>query len=225
MKTSNIILLTLIGSITFFLIAGMLQLRFTGKKRVYAEVLLSSETLPEFSHLVIRRSVNLSIVPATHTRIVVKGGKTSATPDVKYHQRGDTLFIERIRMADNDWTLAVTIETPAENIRHISATDTRFALMNFAADSLLVDLKNSRLSIHGDRLMKVDYLKLSGSDDSNFYTSKIEIGRVDVYLERSQARMPGPIQTLRRSLHGNSTLFAPKVLDLGLTKDSSSRLQ
>lgn len=130
MKTSNIIITSLVGSITLIILASFLQLRLTGaKKSQYAEQVYSAVDLAAFKYLLIRESLNVSIIPSHNTaRLVIRNARGQEKPIVDYRQKGETLFIDRVKFGRNDRTLTVTIHVPDGELQWIKASGAMFAI-------------------------------------------------------------------------------------------------
>lgn len=223
MKTSNILLLVLIGSVTCAIVAGAMQMRFTGAKRsAYVEDSAAID-LNDFRYLVIRKSLNLEIIPSEKTQLVIRHGKYESKPVIQYHQKGDTLFLDEIQFGHESRTLSVTIETPLANLKWINADNSHFSMKDFPARSLRIELAHSRFYFYGENTIRIGSLAITGIDGSVINTHMVEIDTVELYLDRSEARMPDRIGKLRGSMTNNAVVFAPEVRDIELRKDSLSR--
>ncbi|MEX2232486.1 MAG: hypothetical protein WD824_10015 [Cyclobacteriaceae bacterium] len=223
MKTSNIILLTMIGSITIVIISGALQLRFTGlKKSEYAEA-STIHDLKEFRYLVIRQSLNLAIATSETTNLVIRHAKDQNRPVVRYREAGDTLFIDEIKFGQGSRTLSVTLKTPLKNLKWITARDAAFSLQDFPSDFLHIDLNNSRLYISGENQVKMGTLEIKAVNQSHVDGNNVQVDTLEVDLDHSELRMPDNIYKLKGSIKNHATIHAPQVTEIEFRKDSLSR--
>ena len=225
MKTSNTILITLIGSISLIIVAGAMQLRFTGiEKTKLAEQLFLSSDLTEFKYLVIRESVNLTVAHSDETKLMVWNAPGEEKPAVRYHFTGDTLIIDQIKFGSHARTLAVTINTPSQNIEWIDVENSEFSLKDFAVKSLAIKLSGSRLNLYAEKTLKAGKLKITGIGDSYIDAYNVQLDTLELHLDKSQARISVPIGKLKGAMVNNASLFIQDVADIEFRKDSSSRL-
>lgn len=226
MKTSNIILSTLIGTITLVIISGALQLRLTGEKKLdYVDKVYSETSLSDFKYIIIKESTNLNIISSNESKLQVYFPPGEKKPQVLFHQQGDTLFIDHIRMGANDRSLFVNVKTPVENVLWIQAKNAAFSVSDFPAKALTIDLNNSRLSIHANSTLKMGTLNINAMENSQIDSHDVSIDTLTIHLDQSQARLPVSIHKLRGTMSHSSSLFANDVSDIEFKKDSSSHLQ
>ncbi len=226
MKTSNMILITLIGTITLVIISGALQLRLTGERKLdYVDKVYSETSLSEFKYIIIKESVNLNIISSNESKLQVYFPPGEKKPQILFHQQGDSLFIDHIKMGADDRSLFVTVETPVGNVLGIKAQNAAFSVSDFPAKALTIDLKNSRLSIHANSALKMGTLNINAVENSQIDSRNVHIDTLTIHLNQSQARLPVLIHKLRGTMSHNSSLFANDVSDMEFKKDSSSHFQ
>lgn len=228
MKTSNIILTCLAGGITLIITAAFLQLRFTGlKKAEYADKISATIDLPTFKFLLIRESMNLSIVPSHSTSLVIENGKDQEKPLVDYHLRGDTLFIDRVKFAREDRTLSVTLHTPPGSLEWIKAEKTTFKLRGYDAKALNIHLDNSTLSLYSTDSVHIKNLQINGTNHSQVNAwanaASVHIDSLDLNLDASEAVFLTTIDHLSGSMVNHSKVFPGDAMNVNFTKDESSR--
>jgi hypothetical protein len=226
MKTSNIILSTLIGSITLLIVTGAMQLRITGAlKSPGAEQVYADTDLAPFKYLVIRKALNLSISPSDKAKITIYNAAGQGNPNVRYHQEGDTLFIDEIAFNTGDRTLFVVVTTPPQNVVSIRGKNSTFALKDFPAEMLRVELDESKLSVGGQNGLRVGTLKISGINNSEVYISEVRLDTLDLSLDHSEGNISGAITKLKGSMINHASLTARDVNDIEFKKDSTSILR
>jgi hypothetical protein len=220
------ILSTLIGSITLVIVTGAMQLRFTGDlKSPFAEKVYSESDLNGFKYLVIRKAINLSISASEQTRITIYNAEGQGKPNVRYHQDGDTLFIDEIALNPGDRTLSVVVKAPPRNIISIRSENSAFELSDFPTQMLLIDLDESRLSLNGRNDLRVGTLKISGINNSELNINEVQLDTLDLTLDHSEGNIQGAIMKLRGSMVNHASLTARDVNDIEFKKDSSSTLR
>ena len=226
MKTSNIILLSLVGSITVVIITIALQLRFTGTKKSDRIDVISSEIkLAPFKYLVVHTSSNFSIEASEEVGMVIRNGAGNPTPGVEYRQDGDTLFINRMQPNEGQRSFSFAVKTPVSNLVGIFAEDASFSLMDFDSESLVVDLRKSRMNMQSAKAVNAGNLTLRATEDSHVYTSNVRFDTVEFYLDDAEARLSDRINQLRGSIKNGASVFAPQAFDIQLKRDSTSRFQ
>jgi hypothetical protein len=223
MKTSNIILVTIIGGITFTILAGALQLRFTGTKKDGFSEISSTIDLNEFRHIVVRNAVNLSLIPSPDTKMVIRTGKDEAQPTVQYRENGDTLVIDAILFGHKSRTMSVSIQLPSENLKTIWAEKSSFVIMDFHAGALQIHLDQSRLTIEADHITRMENISITGVAESQFHARNVLIDTCNIQLNNSHARIPDKVMTLAGSITNHSSLFAPRAANIAISKNSLSR--
>lgn len=227
MKTSNIILTCLAGSVTLIVTTAFLQLRFTGlKKAEYADKVSATIDLPPFSFLFIRESMKLSIVPSHSTGLVIENGKDQQKPVVDYHVQGDTLFIDRVKFGREDRTLSVTLQTPPGSLEWIKAEETTFKLQGYNANALSIHLDNSRLSLYSAGAVHIRNLQITGTKHSRVNAwanaDRVHIDSLDLNLDASEAVFLNTIDYLSGSMVNHSKVFPGGAMNVNFTKDESS---
>jgi hypothetical protein len=224
MKTSNIILTTLIGSITFVIVTAFLQVRLTGEKKgKFTEQVYLDEDLPVFKYLVIKNAMNLQVMSAPQSKIIVTQGKGESNPRIKYHQQGDTLFIDEIGFGQDSWSLFVRLQTPSENLQLIHAYNSGFSISDFTSNSLRVMLDNSRLDIGDNDDSTIRSLDINGINNSSVDAHQGKLDTVLLNLDHSEARFSASIKKLKAAMANHSSLSSENVGDLEVKKDDSSR--
>ena len=224
MKTSNIILTILVGSITFVIVTAFLQVRLTGEKAgKFTEHVYLDKDLPAFKYLVLKDAMNLQVMSAPQPKITVTQGKGENDPRIKFHQQGDTLFIDEIGFGQDSRSLSVRLQTPSENLQLILASNSGFSISDFNSSSLQVKLDNSRLDIGDHENSKIMSLKITGINNSSVNAHQGKLDTVLLNLDHSEARLSSSIKKLKAVMANHSSISSENVGDLEVKKDDSSR--
>jgi len=223
MKISNIILLTLIGSISTIIIAGALQLRFTGTEKAHLwEETSEALDLQPFRHLVIKKAWNINIQSSQELNLVISGVKGEEKPRLYFHQIGDTLFIDSIGLRPEHRTFGFTLNTPIENLQEVYAQGSYFSIADFHGDSLKITLDKSNLDLRSVKTERMGSLDLIGVNQSSIGTHKVQFDAVKLSLDNSSARF-GHIIKLKGSISNKATVHTQRVNLIELKMDSTSR--
>lgn len=224
MKTSNIILSALIGSISLFIIVGAIDVRLSELKTSHEQA-FDEIPLSPFRHLVIRRSVNLTIRPSEESKIMVHRGQAEIMYEGIYWLEGDTLFIDGSRPEPDAQILSILIQIPPGNLKSIMAENAAFSMSEFPTPQLTVSLANSRLRIYGASSGRIGSLHIKGTNDSDVTALDSSIDTLQLHLDKSNARIQSYVGVLSGAMTDHSSLYAREVSDFQFKKDSTSRLQ
>src|SRR5690606_32185098 len=121
MKTSNIILTSLLGSITVTTMAMMIDIGFGGGSPEYTEYDRQDISLPAFNHLQVHDNSRSVIVEAASSRsIKLFTMKGHQIPSITYHMEGDTLVIDQF---ENHKQVGAyfTLQVPHNDLQGITA--------------------------------------------------------------------------------------------------------
>lgn len=222
MKLSNIILSSLIGSISLAIIAGSLQLRLTGELKSYnAPANVDTIGVAPFRNLVIHKAWNLTIMPGDEPGIVILGAADGMQPKIHYHTSGDTLHIDSIGKLPPGRGFWMSIHTP-DGLGQIRGQHASFTLMDYNGDELAVNLDDSRFTMNAKGTSTIGRLQITGKNGSVFIANRVAFDTVTVDLLASQATINDEIDKLRGSIKHGSSLSAPRAADIQLQKDAGS---
>lgn len=225
MKLSNIILLSLIGSVSVAIIAGSLQLRLTGElKSNYYNKDVDTIRVEPFRHLVIHKAWNVTIMAGEKPGIVIQSASGGVKPSIHYHTSGDTLHIDSVRLLPDVRGFWMSVHAP-EGLTHISGTNASFGLMNYSGEALTVNLDDSRFSINASDTSRIGRLDIIETNGSAFEAHRVSFDTVAVDLVSSQATLDGEIDKLHGAIMNGSRLRAPGATDIQIRKDSGSTWQ
>src|SRR5690606_9490929 len=147
MKTSNILLTSLLGSITVTTLAMMMDIGYGDGDPEYTQYDKQDISLPAFSHIQVRDN---------HRSVIVKSGapcaiqicsmKGNQRPSVTYHLQGDTLVIEQFE--DHKQVGAYfTLQVPKNELQGISAVNTEVILNDYPFETMSLSLNKAKVQI------------------------------------------------------------------------------
>ncbi len=228
MKTSNIILAAVAGSITILLVTGILQNRFFGP--VYAEgqqdynLESSAIDLPAFKYLVIRNEANVEILSPGKNQLILRYDKGEAIPVNAYHVSGDTLYVgnpdDSVR--NNAYT---QLSIPPMDYARIQGINSHFRFTDFYSQRMALALDNAEADLsdaHGQDLKTLDMHGLNGSQINS---GEFHVDSLSLWLDDTKANMGG-VKTgnLSGSIKNHSELNIKDVSHFDFTRDESSKL-
>lgn len=226
MKLSNIILISLVGSISVVIIVGALQLRLTGElKSAYFNKEVDTIHLAPFRHLVIRKVWNLTIMPGDQPAIVSHRASGETEPVIHYHASGDTLYIDSVKLRSSAKSFWLSLHVPQRGLGFIHATNAHLNMMDYMGDELSVNLEDSRLFLNTAGTSMIGQLLLTETRGSVFEAQRVNFETVTIDLHGSRAAISGDVARLRASMKNRSTLRAPRATDIQLRKDLESTWQ
>ncbi len=227
MKTSNIILTFIIGSISFLLVTGILQNRYfiPANARSGGDYNLESHAidLPAFRYLVIRNEDNVEIISPGKNQIIVRYAPGDSIPGVTYHVTGDTLYVGNSSdsLRNNAYS---QLSVPTMDRVVIKSFNSHFRFGNFCSSriSLILDKSMADLSDgHGQDLKE---LYVQGYNESQVNSGTFHVDSLRLQLDDSKAFLPLNADNLGGTIKNNSELNIKDVGHFDFTKDESSRL-
>lgn len=230
MKTSNIILISLFGSITVFILAAFTELRINGireenkQSQPSMEKQFSAVALSPVKYIVIGETTNLTITRGEQTELAVRIGIEDNDPIVQHQVHGDTLFIDKIAFGTNGVTLMAELKLDPDNLKWISATQSSFSISNMSINGLIVDIDHTRLALHSNQNIRFGSIKINGTNSSDFSASNIEFDSVHLNLDHSSAWIDASAHQVDATLKNESTLSASQADNITSSKDKSSRI-
>ncbi len=233
MKTSNIILVSVIASFMLTpIIGGLLQNRFLNKSKSETqgspetqdspEVLLNYIELPDYKYLVIEDQKDITIETSVDNQLILKNEEGFPTPKVDYHVNRDTLFIDDIsKSAENKYP--IIIHTPLKDVGWIEGRNSDFKISNISAGKLFLKLDDSKVVISNSAEKKIRDLTIYGSNGSRINSNSFQVDDLVIHLDHSNASIPVSIENLSGSLVNGSKLYVKEVNHFDFTKDKSSK--
>lgn len=223
MKTSNILLTSLLGSITATTLAMMIDIGYGGGDPEYTEYDQNDITLPTFTHLRVHDNERSVIVQTSSTgSIRLLTMKGHQMPSITWHMQGDTLVIDRF---ENHKQVGAyfTLQVPSDDLQGISAQNTEIILNDYPFERMSLYLDNAKVQIYPKDRYNPRQLFVTGDRHAHVNVSaKIDTLAVD--LDQSSIVVDDAINVLRGSMENSSSLGVRKVEVFEFRKDESSRL-
>jgi hypothetical protein len=222
MKTSNIILLIIIASISLIILLGAIDMRVNGGNATRG---YSSTVVTPFKYLILKETTNVTVKASDEFEIAIETGHDELNPQVSFHADGDTLVMDYARLAPDHRTVSVFIGVPPEHLEWIKAKNASFQLADFSTGALIIHLDNSQLNIIGKRQTKSGSVKITCINDSEINTFDGAMDTLYLQMDNSRARLRSRVNKLKGSMANRSSLLAREMMQIEFQRDSTSFIQ
>lgn len=223
MKTSNILLTTLFGSITVTTLAMIIDIGYGGGSPEHTEYDQEDISLPAFKHLEVRDNDRSVIVKAASSgSIKLSTMKGDQMPSIIYHMQGDTLVIDHFENHEQA-SAYFTVQVPYNDLQGISVTNTEVVLNDYPFERMSLFLDNGKVQIYPEERNTLTRLSVHGINHSHVNVSTT-VDTLSLNLDQSSAVVDDAINVLRGSIENSSSLGVRKVDVFEFRKDESSRL-
>ena len=224
MKTSNIIVISLIASVTLIITTGMVEFRIKGVHRgVVADKWLefTPKAVPAFHFITIQDCSNVTLVASDAFVLNLVEPKEGVTR-LSYEVKHDTLYVKGA--PDLDRGDPVSINAPAHQVRSVQALHSRVTVTSTSLDQFVIRADESSVSM--DTHLAINTLIVEGVNNSriDFFQTNV-IQTLELNLDHSEMHTNSPLEKLKGSIRNHSTAQVNNVGELTFTKDRTSRLQ
>lgn len=225
MKTSNKILIGLLSTILFVIMAFFFDIRVFGEHRNERRAIAKTENLSvgNFKHIEIENLKSIKIAPSDTNNIQFISFNDTTKLNISYVVENDTLKItgKRSTAFKGSYTLYAN-----SNIESITVKDSKIRLSGLDQDRIYLNVVDGEVS----------YKRNSENESSGFKKTKIkginsriyfwdaEIDTLEIDIEKSRAEFRKNINTVNASVKSNSQLHLKNVEKLKLVKDADSRI-
>ncbi len=225
MKTSNKILIGLLSTILFVMMAFILDIRIFGEHSSERFTEAKSENLPleDFRHVVIENLRNIKISPSESNHIYFVTYNDTTTINISYAVENDTLKISRTPSSSDQRSYTLYTSTTIESI---STKDSKIRLSGFNQDSIYLNISGGEISSlerNDSDFSNFKKVKITGLN-SRIYFWDVEIDTLEIDIEKSRAEFRKDINTVNASVKSKSQLHLKNVEKLELVKDADSRI-
>ena len=232
MKTSNIILSSLIGSITLLCILGLISYKLTSTPR--AQPILEHENhqthsieLRDFRYLEVKESKDFFIEIATgldrEIKIITRAG--TEIPVVDYHISGDSLFIDNFHPNSNNsnwWVSHLTIYIPVGELKGVKGKNAKLKFQNFTGTFPEIDADATQIII--DNSSGKGKLVCNLRNKSTL-TINNRIDTLYMHLDNSTLKIINPLVLIKGEMLNNATLNYKGAGEIVLKQDETSKIQ
>lgn len=214
MKTSKIILITFFGIIGLFLLSLTIQV----KPRII-EAVSKSVSLPQFRHLVVNSSCNLTLSVGSNDSIRWIYKKNTNPDPPSFSSKGDTLFINWQMVKQDPFFL---IEVSCNDLESVTVSESTLKLNQLKAEKF--QIIGNQCNVNFRDHISVDSIAIDLENGSNLSCSNSTFRSANIKLLSSQASFYNvPIDELTANIRLNSVLSANQVLHANVSKDFNSK--
>ncbi len=225
MKTSNKLLIGLLSTIFFVIMAFFLDIRVFGEKwrERSAETKTENFPLEDFKHIEIEKLKSIKISPSEANRIQFATYNDTTEFGINYVIENDTLKISG--KSSIKFRGSYTLFTKS-NIESIAVKDSKIRLSGLDQDSIFLNIVDGEISSLARSDSDISIFKkarISGINSTiRFWDAKIEI--LELNIEKSRAEFRKDINHVNASIRSNSQLHLKNVEKLEIVKDKESRI-
>ena len=226
MKTSKIILVSLLSAIAVVILTMVIDLRLNGRREseIAADFKVKKHELKFFKVLYITNSINVTLVKNDSTFLEVTSLKDSIAPKVNFTLKEDTLRISDFGKTSHN-NVSIRIHT-GDSLRSILLRMADLAVEHFNSGVLSAELNQSALRFNQDEMIKshIRLLKIVANNHSEVNTNPFYADTVEIALGRSEANLETISQKLFGSISDSSRIQARQPQEIWLKKDGTSKI-
>jgi hypothetical protein len=224
MKTSNIIFVSLIASITLLITTGMMEFRIKGVPRGSVEhkrFEIKQVPVPEFHFVVVKDCNNISLEASDAFSIGITD-KPAGVAKPAYRVTNDTLYVKGF--SGDDIGDIVNIKAPAQQVKKIRVFNSWIIVYNLSLDQFAIHSDNAKVSI--DNEQPINALTIEGVNNSRIEFFKPNtISILDLNLDHTEIYTSCTLGRLKGSIRNQSKVQLNNANELTFTKDGTSYLQ
>lgn len=226
MKTSKIIFISLLSTITLLILAAAIVLCIAGKRIGNSSDDLKTirQDIPNFKVLPVANSMNITLLQNDSSFVEVIFLKDSLPPKVNFATRGDTLLL-------NDFEKSVhrnvsVILHATDSLRMIRLNNSNLEVDRLGSQGVSFELGNSSLSLNQNTQLKVPCrsIAITAKNHSNINSADFEVDLLDLVLVNSEANLQLKAKKISGNLTDNSMLYARQPEVIALKKDPGSKV-
>ncbi|HYW95421.1 MAG TPA: hypothetical protein VE870_07540 [Bacteroidales bacterium] len=224
MKTSKIIFISLLGTISAFIVAGAIDVRLNGQSSRIIENKNSHITLPLFSNIIIENSGNLNVIQSDSAYLEVNWQKDAEERDIDHILSGDTLIIIGISKSVEGLLYAnLYVSGP---INSIILRNSQIVINRINSSVLSIRMNGSKAWLNDKPNGELLYnrLDIRATGESYINTGDFSADSVNVTLQNSMANLNIIAGRLNGVLSEGSTMTSRQADDIQLKKDSTSKI-
>lgn len=225
MKTSNKILIGLLSTILFVMMAFMLDIRVFGEHRSERMTERKSKNLPvgDFKHIKIDNLRSIKISPSETNHIHFVAYNDTTTVNISFVVENDTLIIAGTRSSSGHPSYTLYASSKIESI---SANKSNIRISGLHQDRIQLKVTDGEINSFGSKENEFSHFKSANiielNSRINFHNAKFDTLALD--MVNSNAGFSKDINTVNASIKSKSQLHLKNVEKLELVKDKTSRI-
>lgn len=222
MKTSKIIFVSLLTTISVLILTGFIVARIAGRNG--STLLVKKYAIPSFK-VVYLNNCRVAITHDDSSFIGVSYRKDSADFLLDYKISNDTL-----RITDNGYTytsgLPFTIHAN-DSLNTIVAGNADLTLVNYGSVQLSLNVDKSSVYFDSDSSttgFSFRNLDINARNHSSIRTNEIKADQVQMFIQSSEVNIQTATQKVSGTLSDSSTVYINQSNEISLKKDKASRI-
>jgi len=226
MKTSKIIFISLLGTITFLILAALIDIRINGRRgnEIQADFNVNKQRVASFKVLCVNNSRNITLVQSDSSFIEITFRKDSIAPKLNYTIKEDTLSVMDFEKLIHR-NVSVRIYA-TDSLKKVSLKNSNINLAKFKAAKLLLELDKSSVWFEYYSKFQTSFhtLGIVAKNDSRFNTSNFSVDSLAINLQHSEANLQITARKISGTLSDHSKIFVRQPQEISLKKDETSRI-
>lgn len=222
MKTSKIIFVSLLTTITVLILTGFIVVRIAGR---HGSILLVKKHAIQSFNAVYLNNCRATIVYDDSLFIGVSYRKDSAGLVLDYKISNDTL-----RITDNGYTrtsgLPFTIHAN-DSLNTIVAANADLTLVNYGSEKLSLNVDKSSVLFDTDSStigFSFRNLDITARNHSYIRSNEIKADKLQLFIQSSEANIQIVTKSVSGILSDESTVYMSQSNEISLKKDDSSKI-
>jgi len=226
MKTSKIIFISLLSTITLIILAAAIDLRISGKGTGNSADNFKTirQSFPNFKVLSIDNSMNITLEQKDSSFVEVIFLKDSLAPKVNFKTRGDTLLLSDFEKSVHRNVSVILHAT--DSLRIIRLKNSHVEVDCLGSHGLSFELDNSSLTLNQNTQLKnsCQSIAIYARNHSEINSADFGVELLDLVLANSKANLRLKARKISGSLTDNSTIIVRQPEEIALKKDPSSKV-
>ncbi|AZQ64008.1 hypothetical protein EI427_17780 [Flammeovirga pectinis] len=222
MKKSNIYLLSILCSVTLFIILGALVSVARGKKSSYDNS--SNSSVPAYSHIVLKNTnYDVEVKTGDKYEMKIRFNREEEKFEIPFNVRQDTLFLSKLPSDLVDKIKAIELNIPIDNL-DIKAQKSRIDLNSYLGKSLKIELDQAESNIYKSSENGFSFINIQCINKSKFY-SRSKCDRLQLDVRDSDFENWGAVGNITGSVKDKSSVMINEPGETKLEKDKESKVQ
>lgn len=226
MKTSKIIFISLLSTITLLILAAAIAIRISGYQNggKRSDFKMSKQSLPSFKVLRLNNCMNITLIRKDSTFLEVTCFKDSIPPIVNYTLRGDTLMLSDFEKSAHQ-NVSVKI-CATDSLKKIQLFNTTLRTERLGMGKLVFELDQSNLDLNQDHLLKlpISAIELVANHHSQINASEFSVDSLTLQLRNSEAYLDLFVKNIHGTLSDSSVIRVRQPQEISLRKDATSNI-
>ncbi|KXX67959.1 hypothetical protein [Flammeovirga sp. SJP92] len=221
MKKSNIYLISLLSSVTLFIITGAVVSVARGKPEKNENSF--TQKVPAYSYISLQNTnYYVSIATADSYEFKVYLEKDVEQIEIPYTIKGDTLVLSELPKERAEGMESLQLSLPLETL-NIIAKSSNIGFNEFKGSSLKLELDGSEGYMRNREGKGLSNLEISGTNNSNF-DSHLACDSIRLNLDKSNFNNWGDTQFIEGKLINKASVTQNNPGETNLSKDATSQI-